>query len=63
MKFKRVRYDSGENIVRIRIEDETRRLMDSWTLMMSDLPQWVNSIRNKYGIDFNKKPKDLEWLR
>ncbi len=63
MSFKKVKYDTGENIIKIKIEDETRRLMDSWTLMMSDLPQWFNMMIEKYGLPLKKRPKDLEWLR
>ncbi len=62
MAFKKVRYDSGENIVKIRVEDETRRLIDNWTFMMSDLQKWVDFIRSKYGIVFHKKQQDLEWI-
>ncbi len=61
MGFKTVRYDSGENIVRITVEDETRRKIDSWVIMMSDLPDCINNIRKKYGINFSKVTKDLSW--
>lgn len=61
MKFKKVRYDSGENIIRVKIEDETRRPLDVWTLMMSDFPNWAEEIKNKYGLSSKKKSKDLDW--
>lgn len=63
MGFKKVRYDSGENVVRIKIEDETRRIVDNWVLMMSDLPRWFEGIREKYGLRVKKRDRDLEWLR
>ena len=63
MAFKKIRYDSGENVVRIKIEDETRRPIDNWVLMMSDLPQWFSTIKEKYGLKFKKRQEDLEWLR
>ena len=63
MGFKKIRYDSGENVVRVKIEDETRRQIDNWTLMMSDLPQWFNMIMEKYGLTLKKRERELEWLR
>jgi len=61
--FQKVRYVAGENIVRIKIEDETRRIIDTWVLMISDLPKWFKSIKEKYGLTSEKQQKDLEWLR
>ncbi len=63
MGFKKIRYDTGENIVKIKIEDETRRLIDTWTLMMSDLPNWFNIIKEKYGIKSKEKDRSLDWAR
>lgn len=63
MAFKRVRYDAGENVVRIKIEDETRRMIDSWVIMMSDLPAWFNGIKEKYGLKLYKKDRSLDWAR
>ena len=65
MGFKKIRYDAGENIVRIKIEDETRKIIDSWVMMMSDLPRWFNGIKEKYGLISSKKEKDrsLDWAR
>ncbi len=63
MGFKKVRYDTGENVVRIKIEDETRRIIDTWTLMMSDLPNWFNIIKKKYGLTFKKREESLDWIR
>jgi len=61
--FQKARYDAGENIVRIKIEDETRRVIDTWVLMISDLPKWFRSIKEKYGLESKKTHRDLEWLR
>ena len=63
MGFKKIRYDSGENVVRISIEDETRRIMDRWVLMISDLPSWFDGVKRKYGLSSRKLPEDLEWLK
>ena len=61
MTIKKVRYDSGENIVEIKIKDETRREIENWKLMLSDLPEWFNIMKNKYGLKFGKRNKELEW--
>jgi len=61
--FQKVKYDAGENIVRIKIEDETRRIIDTWVLMISDLPKWFKGVKEKYGLESKKTHRDLEWLR
>ena len=61
MSFKKIRYNTGENIIKIKIQDETGRFIENWTLLMSDLPQWVEIISRKYGIRFSKIPRDLFW--
>ncbi len=63
MAFKKIRYDSGENVIRISIEDETRRIIDRWVLMMSDLPLWFDGIKKKYGLKFKEREKGLDWIR
>ncbi len=63
MGFKRVRYDVGENIVKIKIEDETRRIIDSWVIMMSDLPRWFSGIKEKYGLKSKERDRGLDWAR
>ena len=63
LKPKPIRYNIGENIVKIRIEDETGAVIENWTVMMSDLWKWARTIRLKYGVSFKEKEidKDLEW--
>lgn len=63
MGFKKIRYHTGEGLVKIRIEDETGAKMENWTIMMSDLGQWANMMFKKYGISRNGKKldKDLGW--
>jgi len=62
MKFQRVRYDTGENIIEIKIRDGTGKFIENWVLMMSDLSKWVDIIRRKYGLRFEKqREKDLDW--
>lgn len=63
MGFKKIKYNRGEGLVKIKIEDESGARMENWTIMMSDLGQWTNMMIRKYGLD--KKPifndKDLDW--
>ncbi len=61
MTIRKVRYDSGENIVEVKIKDETRREIENWKLMLSDLPEWFNIMKNKYGLKLKKRNTDLDW--
>jgi len=61
--FQKVRYNTGENIVEIKIRDETGKFIENWTFMMPNLPEWVEIMRKKYGISFKERPRDLDWLR
>ena len=65
MGFKRIRYHTGEGLVKVRIEDETGAKMESWTIMMSDLGQWSRMMLRKYGIDTKTKQRDmdLDWAK
>jgi len=60
--FKKIKYHTGEGLVKIRIEDESGAKMETWTIMMSDLGQWASIMRKKYGLNRNRKyDKDLDW--
>ena len=66
MGFKKIRYHDGDNIMKIRIEDDSGGLMENWTIKMSDLGKWVNIMHHKYGIELSNKKKldeDLDWIR
>jgi len=62
MGFKKINYHTGENLVKIKIEDETGAKQENWTIMMSDLKQWADMMCRKYGVG-DKKPinKELDW--
>ena len=62
MGFKNIRYNTGECLVKIRIENETGALLENWTIMFSDLAKWFNTMRRKYGIK-GTKDTDLDWAR
>jgi len=63
MGFKKIKYNTGEGLVKIKIEDSTGARQESWTIMMSDLKQWSNMMCKKYGINNDKKDRDrdLDW--
>lgn len=63
MVFRKVKYNSGDNIIEIKIRDETGKFIENWTFMMENLPEWVDIIKRKYGIRFEKVSKELDWLR
>ena len=58
--FERIRYNSGRNIVKIKIEDTSGALIENWTIMMSDLGKWVKQMDEKYGSQIKRKT-DLDW--
>ena len=63
MGFKKIKYNTGEGLVKIRIEDESGARMENWTIMMSDLWQWADMMIRKYGLDKKGKfsDRDLDW--
>ena len=64
IKPKPIKYYSGEGICKIRIEDETGKMIENWTIMMSDLWKWARFMKLKYGVNFSdesSKDKDLDW--
>lgn len=61
MGFKPIKYGRGSEIVKIKIEDGTGAIKENWTIMMSDLANFVKKMSEKYYIEGIKKDKDLDW--
>lgn len=64
MSFKKLKYNTGEGLVKMKIEDATGARMENWTIMMSDLGKLSRLLCRKYGIDYNTgkfKNQDLDW--
>lgn len=61
MGFQKIRYNTGANIVEIKIRDETGKFIENWVLMMPDLPQWIEIMSRKYGFSIHKRKSDLDW--
>jgi len=59
MGFKKITYGS-EGRLKIKIEDANGACEGNWTIMMSDLFQWAEIMRKKYGI---KHGTDLDWAK
>ena len=65
MTLKKIRYNSGEGLVKVRIEEDSGALIERWTIMMSDLGSWFRIMKKKYGnrVESKKDNRDLDWLR
>lgn len=63
LKFKKVRYSSGEYIIEIKIKDGFGRFIENWTILASDLPLFARIMKEKYGIRFDKLSKELDWIK
>ena len=62
MGFKKIRYNTGEEIFKVRIENTSGSLLDNWVFMKDDFPQWVEIMKKKYGLGIKpKKDRDLDW--
>lgn len=64
MSLKKIKYNNGEGLVKIKIEDSTGARIENWTIMMSDLGKVSKLLCRKYGIDYNTgeyKQKDFDW--
>jgi len=63
--FKKLKYNTGEGLVKLKIEDASGARIENWTIMMSDLGKLTRLLCRKYGIDYNtgefRKNKDLDW--
>jgi type II secretory pathway component PulM len=63
-KFKPLKYNTGEGLVKIRMEDDTGAQIESYSIMFSDLALWFELMKHKYGMKtFTKEDKDLDWLK
>jgi hypothetical protein len=61
--FAKVRYNTGEDIFRIRIENTHGSKIEDWVFMCKDFPKWVNIIARRYGFKISKEKTDLDWAK
>lgn len=62
MSFSNIKYNVGEEIFKVRIEDTSGALQEQWVFMKRDFVRWVKNICAKYGINLDKKT-DLDWTK
>lgn len=63
MGFKKLKYNTGEGLVKMKIEDSSGARIENWTIMLSDLGKLSKLLCRKYGVDYNtgEKNRDLDW--
>jgi hypothetical protein len=65
LAYKKIVYNGGEGIAKIKFLDESGKVLENWTIMWSDLGKWVKQMESKYSINLKNKKmdSDLDWLR
>jgi len=63
MGFSRIRYNTGEEVFKIKVENSNGARMEEWVVMKRDFPKWVNMICSKYGFTLEKAKSDLDWMK
>ena len=58
-----MRYNCGEDIFRIKIENTHGAKMEEWVIMSRDFPKWVHMISSRFGFELGKKKTDLDWMK
>jgi hypothetical protein len=65
MPFSKIKYNRGQGIFKLRIEDSSGSLIENWVVMQHDFLDVVDIISNKYGLKRKGfglgKDKDLDW--
>lgn len=65
MAFKKIRMNSGEEILEAKVLDTSGMELERHRIMLSDLDQWIYIIKRKYGLFKKDKSidKDLDWAK
>ena len=61
MAFKKIRYNTGEEIFDLKIKDTTGATINKWVFMKHDFEKVVGIVKSKFGISKNNKGNDLDW--
>jgi len=61
--FAKVRYNTGEEIFRVKIENSNGSKIEEWVIMSRDFPKWVHMISSRYGFNIGKEKTDLDWAK
>ncbi|MFP4457161.1 MAG: hypothetical protein ACLFPS_05820 [Clostridia bacterium] len=60
MKFKKINWNSGEVIAKIKLQEANGIGLGEWTVAASELGKFAKMVREKFG---KKVDRDLDWLR
>jgi len=63
MGFSRIRYNPGEIIFKLQIEEGNGATIEKWVVMKEDFNKLVQILSKKYGLRNGKKDRDLSWLK
>ena len=63
MTLLKVRYNSGKEICKVKIEREDGALLENWTIMLEDFPKLYKILKKKYGFESANIGRDLEWAK
>lgn len=70
MGIKQIRYHTGKEIFKVKIEDDSGAFIENWVFMRDDFPEWVRIMCKKFGFKFVKVTeksesidKDLDWTK
>jgi hypothetical protein len=61
MGFSKIRYNGGEEVFRIRVENSNGSKIEEWVVMRRDFPKWVKMICSRYGFIIEPNKTDLDW--
>jgi len=58
MNFKRPNWNSGEVILKIKVQEANGVKLGDWTINASEMGKFARMVKDKFG---KKKSKDLDW--
>jgi len=64
MAFKKIKYNTGEEIFHIKVQESDGSNGGNWKVMKSDFLRTVDILKKKYGIKKkdSRDDRDLDWL-
>jgi hypothetical protein len=61
MGFRKINWNSGEVIAKIKVQEANGVKLGEWTIALSDLGKFASMIREKFGTI--ERDRDLDWAR
>ena len=59
----KVRYNSGKEICKIKIEKDDGSTLEKWTVMLEDFPKVYRILKKKYGFKSLSVGKEFDWAK